>query len=118
MHEHLDARVREKKGTADGVEYKEPVAVEILRTHGRGQRTSERGRKRWRERAGVHGLDRRTSGQQGRERGKIERSRDVAEKTGKAEGLTGTGLKGWDRVLATTLSEPGRWKMSLVNSEM
>ena len=36
-----------------------------------------------------------------------ERSRDVAEKTGKAEDLTRTRLKGQDRVLATTFSEPG-----------
>ena len=36
-----------------------------------------------------------------------ERSRDVAEKTGKAEDLTRTRLKGQDRVLATTYSEPG-----------
>ena len=48
----------------------------------------------------------------------VERSRDVAEKTGKAEDLTGTGLKGGDRASATTLSEPGTWTMSLVNLEM
>ena len=33
-----------------------------------------------------------------------ERFRDVAEKTGKAENLTETGLKGWDRVSATALA--------------
>ena len=47
-----------------------------------------------------------------------ERSMDVAEKTGKAEDLTGTRLKGWDRASPTTLVEPGTWTMSLVNSEM
>ena len=47
-----------------------------------------------------------------------ERSRDVAKKTDKAEGLTGTRLKVQDRALATTLSEPGMWRMSLLNSEM
>ena len=47
-----------------------------------------------------------------------ERSRDVAENTGKAGDLTGTRLKGRDRVSATTLSEPGTWTMSMVNLEM
>ena len=36
-----------------------------------------------------------------------ERSRDVGEKTGKVEDLTGTGLKGWDRASANTFLEPG-----------
>ena len=47
-----------------------------------------------------------------------ERSRNVAENTGKAEDLTETGLKGRDRVSATTLSEPRTGTMSLENSEM
>ena len=47
-----------------------------------------------------------------------EKSRDLVEKIAKAEDLTGTRLKGQDRVSATTLAKPGTWTMSLVNSEM
>ena len=48
----------------------------------------------------------------------VDRSRDAVENTGKAEDLTGTRLKGRDRMSATTLSEPGTWTMSMVNLEM
>ena len=47
-----------------------------------------------------------------------ERSREMAEKTGMAEGEAGTGLKGRDKASATTFSEPGTWTISLVNSAM
>ena len=47
-----------------------------------------------------------------------ERSRGVAEETGKAEDGTRTRLKWQDRASATTFSEPGMWTMLLVNSEI
>ena len=47
-----------------------------------------------------------------------ERLRGVVEKTARAEDVTGSGLEGRDRVLATTFSEPGMWTMLLVNSEI
>ena len=47
-----------------------------------------------------------------------ERSREMADKTGTAEGGVGTGLKGWDKASATTFLEPGTWTRLLVNSAM
>ena len=47
-----------------------------------------------------------------------ERSRETAKKTGTAEVEAGTGLKGLERVSATTFSEPGTWTISIVNSDM
>ena len=48
----------------------------------------------------------------------VERSRGVAEKTGKAGDKTGTGLEGPDRASVSTFLEPGMWIISLVNSEI
>ena len=76
------------------------------------------------ERAELESMDR-TEGQSDCKAGRAEKSKPgaekfkgVAEKTGNAEVLPGTGLKGCDRVSATTLSEPEMWRMSLVNFEM
>ena len=47
-----------------------------------------------------------------------ERSRETAEKTGTAEVEARTGLKGPERLFATTFLEQGTRTISLVNSEM
>ena len=47
-----------------------------------------------------------------------ERSREMAEKTGREEVEAGTGLKEQERASATTFAEPGTWTISLENAEM
>ena len=58
------------------------------------------------------------AGREEKSKSVAERSRETEEKTGKAEVEAGTGLKGRERVSATTFLEPGTWTISLVNSEM
>ena len=62
-----------------------------------------------------------TRARKGERRNQNQRQRDeggLAEKTGKAEDGTRTGLEGQDRASATTFLETGTWTMLLVKSEI
>ena len=48
----------------------------------------------------------------------VEKLRETAEKTDKAEGEARTWLNGRERASANTFLEPGRWTISLLNSKM
>ena len=56
------------------------------------------------------------AGREEKSKSVVDRSRETAETTGRAEGEAGTGLKGREKASATTFSEPGTWTISLGNS--
>ena len=113
----------EEKETADGKEQMEPVATDTPRTLRRGRKAFRNGTDTM-EREGLETMERTKghsdcrAGREEKSKLETERSRDMAEKTGKVENGTGMGMKGQERACVTTFLDPGTWMMSLVNSEI